>query len=211
MESWETERQAALDRNSRFVEEFVEQLNICPYAKQSRLAGTAQRRVTSGAGDDLTANHPDVVAAFRAIEADPTLEVLQLICPRVALGGKEWTARVKDVTETLHRRHGSSVVGVAAFHPELSFRSETAAALVPVFRRGPDPTIQWIRLDVIERVRASRPAGDVAIPTTGGDLEEFLNRHRLPSVEAEISAANARLVDELGVDAVLCMLDGFRE
>jgi hypothetical protein len=208
--SWESEKAEALARNSRFVEEFVEDLNVCPYAKGSRMDGSAQRRVAPVSNEDLTADHPDIAAAFHRIADEPGVEVMQIICPRIAMPEKEWTLRVKEMTETLHQAHGRSVVGVAAFHPDLKFRDESAASLVPLFRRAPDPTIQWIRLDVIERVRSSRPAGDIAIPTDEANLAEFLKRQLLPSVEAEIAATNARLVDNLGLEAILQLLQRFR-
>lgn len=210
-ESWETEKEAALDRNSRFIEGFVEELNVCPYAKRSRLTGTARRFITPAGNEQFGADHPDVAEAFAAVAENPETEVVQLICPRIVLTGKDWASHVKGLTEELHQRHGRSVVGVAAFHPELSFREDRPAALVPLFRRAPDPTIQWIRLDAIERVRAGRPMGDIALPGADADLEAFLQRQRLPSVEAEISAANARTVDELGLEMVLRMLDGYRK
>ena len=209
-ESWQNDKEAALARNSRFVEEFVEGLNVCPYARRSRVTGTARRFVTPAEDNDFGAEHPDVLSAFAAIVDDVKTEVVQLICPRISLGGKAWVRRVKALTEALHLHHGESVVGVAAFHPQMNFRTERPAALIPLFRRAPDPTVQWIRLDVIQRVRAGRPAGDIALPALDADVAAFLRQQSLPSVEAEISAANARTVEELGLEIVLRMLADYR-
>lgn len=210
-DSWETERAAALARNSRFIEGFVEAHNVCPFARRARLEGAAVRRVSPASWGSFGPTTPEVRAAFTEIACDPAIEVLQLICPRVVATPRDWVARVKEVTDALQREHGRSVVGVAAFHPELAFRDDTPASMVPLFRRAPDPTIQWIRLDVIEKVRAARPAGDVVLPTELSDVQEFLRHQRLPSVEAEISAANAETASTIGVDEVVRRLAALAE
>lgn len=198
--SWEREEFAALARNSRFVVEFVEQHNVCPFARRARLEGATVQRVSPIEGASFGADAPGVRAAFEEIAGDPSVEVLQLICPRIVAEPRQWVDAVKRATEVLHQEFGSSVVGVAAFHPDLPFREDTAASMVPLFRRAPDPTVQWIRLDVIQRVRSARRTGDVVLPADPASVTAFLQQQRLPSVEEEISAANAEKAREIGVD-----------
>ncbi len=208
--SWAEEEAACLERNDRFLAEFVEGRNVCPYAKMARVNKAALRRPLPLRFDELHADKPGIANAFDEIANDPTIEVLQILCPRVQATPQEWVAAVKGMTEALHAKHGQSVVGVAAFHPELPFLMRTPASMVPLFRRAPDPTIQWIRLDVITKVRAGRPKGDVAILSDHANIEAFLKEQRRPRLDEEIASANARMVQNEGLSEILALLAQLR-
>jgi hypothetical protein len=209
--AWQQEAAACLARNDRFLEEFVEGLNVCPYAKKARINEAALRRPVPLTLDEVHADAPAISAAFDEVALNPAVEVLQVLCPRVVASPQEWVTCVKGMTEALHAKHGQSVVGVAAFHPDLPFLMRSPAAMVPLFRRAPDPTIQWIRLDVIACVRAGRPAGDVAIQHDHPDIAAFLKEQRRPRLDEEIASANARMVQSEGLSGVLALLAGLRK
>lgn len=209
--TWAQERAACLERNDRFLADFVEGRNVCPYAKRARINATAIRRPLPLTLDEIHADQASILAVFEEIASNPEIEVLQVLCPRVVATPQEWVSRVKGMTEALHAKHGQSVVGVAAFHPELPFLLRSPASMVPLFRRAPDPTIQWIRLDAIARVRSGRPVGDVAILSDGTDIGAFLKQQRRPRLDEEIASANARMVQDEGLGGILALLADLRE
>jgi hypothetical protein len=72
-----------LERNDRYLREFVEALRICPYARQCRETGKLHRRVLSSADD--------APPAMREIEALPKdgVEVALLIFPSAPFGSEQ--------------------------------------------------------------------------------------------------------------------------
>src|SRR5438045_3769517 len=106
-----TTPQAALERNDRYIREFVEALHLCPYAKHCREAGKLHRRVLSQADD--------VLAHMREIEEMPedSVEVALLIFPDAPVGG-EPQARVFEAF-CADLRPNLKAFYCVAFHPDL--------------------------------------------------------------------------------------------
>lgn len=199
----------ALARNDRFLDQVVEGLDVCPYARSARLASRTRRYVLP---DLATSTTPLTIGSelqrvFDEIATEPSVEVVQLIFPRAAAGPRDWVRQVKELTARLQAAHGRSVVGVAAFHPGLPYSEQTPAGLVPLFRRSPDPTIQWIRLDVLERVRAGRPDGDVALPSEPEARDALLAAAKRTPLGDQIAAANFARVGTLGIGRVQALID----
>lgn len=197
---WNAIKTAALARNDRFLDEVVEGMSVCPYARGARLNGRTRRFVL-----------PDVVSSARPLRVTPELrevfdtiandrgvEVVQALFPRSAAGPREWVRWVKEATASLQAEHGRSVVAVAAFHPALEYRNDSPACMVPLFRRSPDPLIQWIRLDALDAVRAGRPDGDVALPADSQDVLDLLAMGAKEPLGQTIAQANFDRVKEQG-------------
>src|SRR5882672_5763322 len=73
--------ESALQRNDRYIREFVEALHLCPYAKHCRESGKLHRRVLLDARE--------APQAMREIEAlpDDSVEVALLIFPEIRADG----------------------------------------------------------------------------------------------------------------------------
>src|SRR5260370_1140442 len=125
--------EGALERNDRYVREFVEALRICPYAKQCRETGKLHRRVLFGPDEALP--------AIRAIEALPadSLEVPLLIFPSppAGRGGRHAGAPLPTL-----QRGGPD--RVEPLRVSLGNRGLPVPALLRGELRVPDP-----RLDVV--------------------------------------------------------------
>lgn len=207
---WSQQAEAALARNMRFLTDVVEGLNICPYARRSRLDNTVLRLVFDDpVSDGVLACHDELAAVLDKVSDQANHEVTQLIFPRATCDPQTWVRVVKRATAELQAARGRSTVGVAAFHPDLAFGTDRPETLVPLFRRAPDPTIQWIRLDALDRVRRSRPHGDVAI-AHGPDLWKSLEKLRQPSIADEIAQHNYDRVESMGLDAFVALLTTLR-
>ena len=54
---------------------------------------------------------------------------------------------------------GESPFAMAAFHPDAAADLDDPERLIPFLRRTPDPTIQLVRQEALERVRGRHPQG----------------------------------------------------
>lgn len=144
--------QQALARNDRYLREFIEALNICPYARTCRESGKLHREVIDVATPDVDA----VAARVAAVEEMPqgSVEVALLILPRLQLEARpfeKFVAAVRAHREKARdRRLSYFLVG---FHPDLPMDLANADRAVTFLRRSPDPTIQMVSASAIERVK----------------------------------------------------------
>jgi hypothetical protein len=210
IDAWLSEARDALTRNDRFMQVAVEGMRLCPFALPARRAGTTARFVLPVCGD-APLRAAAVQAIFHMLSASSRLEVVQIICPRVTLEPGAWVRHAKEVTaERAAGLHGSAPVASAAFHPDLPFSDGSAARLIPLFRRSPDPMLQLIRLDALDRARVGRPDGDIALPDDLDARRAILVSHARPSLGDSIAAANERTARAVGVEALAGALAALR-
>lgn len=131
----------ALRRNDRYVLEVVESFNLCPFARGARTSGRSVREVFLDESLDLDRLRA-VVSRYER-EA-PEAEVLQWIFPRAGESPEALDAVVVAL------RPCTEVFAFAAFHPGFRCDPSTPDALVPFFRKTPDPTVQAVRRSVLD-------------------------------------------------------------
>ncbi|MCA9711276.1 MAG: DUF1415 family protein [Myxococcales bacterium] len=148
--------------HDRYLLEVVEALGLCPFARRSRELGRVHRPLVYDA-----APSPHAVAArIRRLVLDhPDAEIV-LVTFVAPTPKPQWDrARhfddfVKDVRER-YIEQGEPMFFMVGFHPrsgalELGEAPPrlTPDSLVPQLRRTPDPVIQCIRAEELERARA---------------------------------------------------------
>src|SRR5256885_7326294 len=171
----EDRERAALARNDRYLQEFVEALNLCPFAKRCREEGRLVRRVIL---DDYVL--PALLRAAAEVETLPEkqCEVALLLVPGFTDGAAAFFDLCAQVRRPLRHFH------CVAFHPELKADFSTENRAVQFLRRAPDPTLQLVRIATLERVRGER--------TGGGHLvreNTAKDNHLPPRISPEISMA----------------------
>jgi len=142
----------AVARYDRYLTDFLEPLNICPWARRARESGRLARAVCDVTELDV----PAAVASLLTLTAPPpeVLDVAVLIFPAVTA---EWTpfnrfvARVRDAFTPI----SVPVRGfyLVAMHPDAPLDLTTADRAVAFMRRTPHPSIQVARTGVIEDAR----------------------------------------------------------
>lgn len=175
----------ALRLNDRYVLEVVEAFGVCPFARGARVAGRSAREVLL----QSTLDPAPVLAAIERHEQGPeSVEVVQLILPDVVATPHAFDDFVAAVRAARAARAHRPAFALAAFHPDLALDASSPDALVPFFRRTPDPTIQLVRVAVLEAL--SREAGPFAAAPDA--VERFLRGEGPPppSVGAWITRAN---------------------
>src|SRR4051812_19244522 len=115
----EAEVKAALARNQRYLQEFIEALAICPYARSCRETGRLHREVLLDSAPDA-----DKLAAYIVgleTRAAPEIEVGLLIMPRVKMEARDFERFVSQVQRIYQQGQQSKNVPtgffVVAFHP----------------------------------------------------------------------------------------------
>jgi hypothetical protein len=180
VESIESE---ALARNDRYLCEFVEALELCPFARKCRESGRLARRVLRG-GRPTEAT----LTVLRDLEqtTEEQVEVALLIYP-------EFTAGVPAFEEFRDETRASlRLFYCVAFHPDLPMDLSDANRAVSFLRRSPDPTLQLVRIATLERVRSGRPTGTLYLDPARVSPADLSALHGAMSVSDQIAEANLR-------------------
>jgi len=192
---------AALARNDRYLREFVEALDLCPFARRCRESGRLARRVLRGGGPgEATAS------AVRELEATPEdqVEVALLIYPELEGGVRALEELRDEVRRSLRRFH------CVAFHPELPMDLSDENRAVSFLRRSPDPTLQLVRIATLDRVRSGRPAGSVYVDPSKLRADELRSLEAPLSVSEQIARANLRTLRQHDAAGLQRLLAGFQ-
>lgn len=147
--------------HDRFLVDVVEPLGLCPFARRSRELGRVHRPLVYEPGASpaqvaarlsaLVAEHPDAeIVLFTFVDPGPA--------PRFTRA-RELDDFVK-ATKPAYDALGGPGFFMVGFHPRSGEPDpgdepprSTADSLVPLLRRTPDPVIQCVRAEVLERVR----------------------------------------------------------
>jgi nitrite reductase/ring-hydroxylating ferredoxin subunit len=191
---------AALEANERYLTSFIEAHSFCPFAAGGRAQGLTARFVHCAETADVA---PFLELMERAA-SDPGKAVVQVIVPMVECSAQHWTRFCHEVTaagnERLHAAGDESLYVVAPLHPELPYATTNPFALVPLFRRAPDPTIQWVRFDALSALYEGRSSDTVFVDPL--DVPAFVGTSRRPPLLDRIAETNMRMAQRLGIPEV---------
>jgi hypothetical protein len=199
----------ALARNDRYLLEFVEALQMCPFARRCREDGKLHRRVLF--------SRDEALPAVRAIEDLPqdSVEVALLIFPREPADGADSAREFESFASELRNRildaHGGNPpFYCVAFHPDLPRDLLDAHRAVQFIRRSPDPTLQLVRASVLRQVRADKEGGSRFVDPSKLSLEEMLALAAPLSLSDRIGEANLATLRREQPDRVEALLAEFR-
>ncbi len=197
---------AALSANERYLVEVVEEHSFCPFSRGGRAQGQTTRFVHYAATTDMA----PLVDLMVKVAGDANLVVAQVIFPLIEVSAKAWTRFCHELTELGNKRllqaseasttPGKEVFAVAPLHPDLPYKTTNPFVLIPLFRRSPDPTIQWVRLDGLEAIYEGR-TGDTTFVDTRDIVMFMAKKHRPPLFE-RIAKTNMQMANHLGIDRV---------
>src|SRR5690625_506628 len=175
--SWRTRAQ---ELHEVFVRDLVEAHDFCPWAKSARAA--QRSKIVALFVPEL---QPFCVGPL-VHEAYEAVEVWQLVLPDVTLSAMGWRAYVADLEQTLRRDGHDLPWAFAAFHPEHPGRAESIGGTIGMLRRSPLPTIQLVRLHVLDRVRARASERVEALPAQNQPtLQQWLHDKRQRQQQAK--------------------------
>ena len=141
-------------------------------------------------------------AAIDALAAEESVEVALLIFPTVTMSAAAFDAWCAPL------RAANPAFVAAVFHPETPYELTTPAQAVGLFRRAPDPTLQLVRVSVLDAVRGS--GGKFMFDFSPQAWAELKKReHRLPTSERIARDNHARLTRE-GLSTLQAIYDDIR-
>lgn len=182
----------------RYQLEIVEGLKLCPWAERTR----TERRLGERVVHSETLDEEAALGTICSLE-DPRIEIGIVLFPRLRTSAVEFERFVSRLVarDAERRPIGTAPFAMAAFHPAARADVTEAERLIPFLRRTPDPTIQLVRRDALERVREGFNDGTQFIDITVLATLDLTRDDTLPLRE-RIARANLRTVKKLGVDEV---------
>jgi hypothetical protein len=181
----------------RYLVEVVEAYDLCPWARPARIGGELAVDVLWGA-PSLDA----WLASAHALLAQPSTRVAMIVAPELHVT----PAELRAIRDAVAARLPSA--GIADFHPDAAYDAATPARLVPFIRRSPDPLLQLVPLELLDRVRAypavvdlaaqAKILGGLAAPPRGDVADSIAanNHARVVANAAQITAT----LEDIGVD-----------
>ncbi len=198
----EARQREALRINQRYLTEIVEALGFCPWAKTVRDGEGLARKVLFGATIDESL--ADLTAALiEEISLEQDTAIGLLIFPELKSTNADFRRFVSSMEQRHAEQHARDAIpmAMASFHPEAVADTTSPARLVPFVRRSPDPTIQLVRRNAMDKVRQSKNEGSVFVDTLEAFLPLLGNRPK-PSVSDGIAKTNLRTVNRVGVPEI---------
>ena len=189
-----------------YQREFVEELNLCPWAKGARERGQVDIQLIFTREENAVTS---VVAQLQQWSLKEQVVVGLLLCPDFLGDRRSFERFVNRVVDADSARNAfeSPTFALAAFHPAAtppSNPSANAEVWIPYLRRSPVPTIQAIRMSSLEQVRGAEPAGTEFVNLSEVDLASVLKqfqerRREKKPLRQRIAEANLATVERLGL------------
>ena len=193
--------------HGRYLVEVVEHYGLCPWAVKARSAGRLRTGVLLQSDESVDAS----LATMDPWVADAGMEVGFLLYPRLPLGRAAFDAFAAVVRSAEIARHplGRAPFAMVAFHPDASAALDDPERLIPFLRRTPDPCIQVVRVEVLERVRAGIPEGTQFLDL--GVIEALASGAEPElTVRERVSRTNLQTARTVGVEAMRHTIEAIR-
>jgi hypothetical protein len=193
--------------HGRYLIEVVERYGLCPWAVKARVANKLRTTVL------LQTDSESVEASLAAMDpwaGDRNMEVGFLLYPRLGLGRLDFDRFAASVRTAEIARHplGGAPFAMVAFHPEARAELDDAERLIPFLRRTPDPCIQVVRVEVLERVRGAAPEGTQFLDASV--LDAVASGAAVgPTVRERVSRANLQTA-RMGIEQIKQTMDSIR-
>ncbi len=188
--------------NDRYVGEFIEHYNLCPFARLTRERGALYREIVWQ--DD--ADH--CLATLAAWEQQPALEIGMLIFPRTTLdplGFDRFAQRLRERYET--PRGVAAPFVLAPFHRRANFGQKTPAQMTMFWRRAPDPFIQVVPIALLRSVKGQNTAGKFLFDGSPAAFAELERRNRHKPLSEHIAHDNFKRLQDPGLAALEATLE----
>ena len=142
----------------RWVETFVVELNLCPFAKKELLANKVRFYVTPA--DNEEALLLALQAELDRLDQEPEIETTVLILPHLLHDFLDYN-QFLDLADALIDQMGlDGVYQIASFHPDYQYAGTQPADAENYINRSPYPLLHILREDSVGKAIASYP--DVA-------------------------------------------------
>ena len=160
----------------RWLESFVIDLNLCPFAKRELVKNRIRFKVTNATTEEelLTVLQAEV----DILTADEAIETTLLIHPQVLQDFGEYNQFLQLSDALLQQLNLEGVYQIASFHPDYQFANTQLEDVENYTNRSPYPMLHVLREKSLERVIADFPDTD-EIPVRNMALMRRLGRKEI--------------------------------
>ena len=179
---------AAVERKTLgWVEDFVVELNLCPFARPLLASDALRVTVCEAIGDEGVAE--TLVAEIELIQKASESEVATtlVVFPNALQGFDTYLAFLDGAQQLLEEMDLLGVLQLASFHPEYQFAGEPMDAASHFTNRAPFPMIHLLREDMVTRALETY-LNPEQIPERNIQRLEGLGRERLQQMLTELDA-----------------------
>ena len=160
----------------RWVESFVVDMNLCPFAKRELIKNRIRFALTAAQTEEelLTA----LQAELELLDSDTSIETTLLIHAKVLQDFYDYNQFLDYADELLLQMGLEGVYQIASFHPHYQFGNTDPDAAENYTNRSPYPMLHIIREESIARAIADSPNLD-QVPARNIALMNQLGKDRL--------------------------------
>jgi uncharacterized protein len=168
----------------RWVEDFIVELNLCPFAGHEFLRNRIRFVVTEATTEEqlLSALETELALLNDGAEVETTL----LIHPNVLRDFVDYNQFLDSADQLLVQMGLEGVLQVASFHPDYQFAGTAADAAENYTNRSPYPLLHILREASVERSIAAYPEVE-QIPVRNIALMNNLGREKLQALLQDCS------------------------
>jgi hypothetical protein len=160
----------------RWVESFVVDMNLCPFAKRELINNRIRFALTAAQTEEelLTA----LQAEFELLDSDTSIETTLLIHAKVLQDFYDYNQFLDYADKLLLQMGLEGIYQIASFHPHYQFGNTDPDAAENYTNRSPYPMLHIIREESIARAIADSPNLD-QVPARNIALMNQLGKDRL--------------------------------
>jgi len=163
----------------RWVESFVVDMNLCPFAKRELIKNRVRFALTAAETEE------ELLIALQAelelLQCNPSIETTLLIHAKVLQVFDDYNQFLNHADELLLRMGFEGVYQVASFHPLYQFGGTDPGDAENYTNRSPYPMLHIIREDSIARAIADSPNVE-QIPVRNIELMNQLGQEKLQTL-----------------------------
>ncbi len=163
----------------QWVESFIVEMNLCPFAKREIVKNRVRFAVTSAIDEDA------LMAALQAelefLDKDSSIETTLLIHPEVLQDFYDYNQFLNFADRFLAQLRLQGVYQIASFHPDYQFNDTDPDDAENYTNRSPYPMLHLIREESLKQVITDYPDVD-QIPARNIELMNNLGKDRLKAL-----------------------------
>jgi hypothetical protein len=160
----------------QWVESFVVDMNLCPFAKRELVKNRVRFAVTKAATEEQLLMA--LQAELELLASDPSVETTLLIHSEVLQDFYDYNQFLDYADRLLVQMRLRGVYQIASFHPNYQFGGTDSADVENYTNRSPYPVLHLIREESLARVIADYPNVD-QIPERNIELMNSLGQDKL--------------------------------
>lgn len=165
----------------QWLEGFVIELNLCPFAKRELVKDRIRFKLTTASSEEQLLI--DLRSELELLNGDEGIETTLLIHPQVLQDFDDYN-QFLTLAEMLIEQMGlEGVYQVASFHPDYQFEATAADAVENYTNRSPYPMLHLIREASLAKAIADFPDVD-QIPVRNIELMQKMGKKQLLAIKA---------------------------